>query len=94
MLILTIEYLTGDAYVAYATDNGVVGVIKIRQTLESIPATSPFGLNLSIRVTIESSPFEICTPDQRPCTTLEWVEIKESVSFSIALSERFSGTTY
>ncbi|KAJ7916764.1 putative zinc-finger of transcription factor IIIC complex-domain-containing protein [Mycena leptocephala] len=68
-----------DAYVAYATDNGVVGVIKIRQTLESIPATSPFGLNLSIRVTIESSPFEICTPDQRPCTTLEWVEIKESL---------------
>ncbi|KAJ6551185.1 putative zinc-finger of transcription factor IIIC complex-domain-containing protein [Mycena capillaripes] len=68
-----------DAYVAYATDNGVVGVVQIRQTLENTSATSPFGLNLSIRVTIESSPFEICAPDQRPCSALEWIEISGSL---------------
>ncbi|KAJ6498553.1 putative zinc-finger of transcription factor IIIC complex-domain-containing protein [Mycena vitilis] len=68
-----------DAYVAYATDNGVVGVVKIRQTLEHTPATSPFGLNLSIKVTIESSPFEVCVPDKRPCSALEWIEIPGSL---------------
>ncbi|KAJ7312923.1 putative zinc-finger of transcription factor IIIC complex-domain-containing protein [Mycena albidolilacea] len=68
-----------DAYIAYATDDGIVGVIKIRQTLETTPATSPFGLNLSIKVTIEGFPYEICTPDQRPCSALEWVEVPGSL---------------
>lgn len=70
----------GDAYIAYATEDGVVGVIKIRQTLETTPATSPFGLNLSIKVTVEGFPYEICPPDQRPCSALEWVEVPGSVS--------------
>ncbi|KAJ7843105.1 putative zinc-finger of transcription factor IIIC complex-domain-containing protein [Mycena olivaceomarginata] len=68
-----------DAYIAYATDDGVVGVIKIRQTLETTPATSPFGLNLSIKVTVEGFPYEICPPDQRPCSALEWVEVPGSL---------------
>ncbi|KAJ7240849.1 putative zinc-finger of transcription factor IIIC complex-domain-containing protein [Mycena haematopus] len=63
-----------EAHVAYATDDGVVGVIKVRQTLEDAPNTSPFGLNLSMRVTIENSPYEICSADQRPCGAFEWVE--------------------
>ncbi|KAJ6598219.1 putative zinc-finger of transcription factor IIIC complex-domain-containing protein [Mycena vulgaris] len=64
-----------DAYIAYATDNGVVGSVKIRQTLEAAPSTSPFGLNFSIKLTIESGVVELCPTDHRPCSALEWVEI-------------------
>ncbi|KAJ7182836.1 putative zinc-finger of transcription factor IIIC complex-domain-containing protein [Mycena crocata] len=63
-----------DAYIAYATDNGVVGVVKVRQSLENAPTTSPFGLNFSIQLTVESAAVELCIPDERPCTALEWVE--------------------
>ncbi|KAF8201349.1 putative zinc-finger of transcription factor IIIC complex-domain-containing protein [Mycena galopus ATCC 62051] len=63
-----------DAYIAYSTDAGAVGVVKVRQTLHETPATSPFGLNLSIGVALEGAPHEICAPDQRPCGALEWIE--------------------
>ncbi|KAF7377460.1 hypothetical protein MSAN_00167800 [Mycena sanguinolenta] len=68
-----------DAYLAYATDDGVVSVVKVRQTLEHHPNTSPFGLSLSMRVTLESSPYEICSADRRPCGTFEWVETPGSL---------------
>ncbi|KAJ6618186.1 putative zinc-finger of transcription factor IIIC complex-domain-containing protein [Mycena sp. CBHHK59/15] len=65
-----------EAYLAYATDDGVIGVVKIRQTLECLPGTSPFGLNCSIQLSIESGPVELCTADHRPAIALEWVEIR------------------
>ncbi|KAJ6482521.1 putative zinc-finger of transcription factor IIIC complex-domain-containing protein [Mycena sanguinolenta] len=68
-----------DAYVAYATDDGVVSVVKVTQTLENLPTTSSFGLNLSMRVALESSPYEICSADRRPCGALEWVETPGSL---------------
>ncbi|KAJ7040982.1 putative zinc-finger of transcription factor IIIC complex-domain-containing protein [Mycena alexandri] len=67
-----------DAHVAYATDDGVVGVVKIRQTAENAPATSPFGLNLSIKLVI-STPTELCTADRRPCNALKWIEVPGSL---------------
>ncbi|KAJ7489173.1 putative zinc-finger of transcription factor IIIC complex-domain-containing protein [Mycena latifolia] len=75
----TVEPGKCDAYIAYATDDGVVGVVKVRQTLENAPSTSPFGLSFSIGLAVESGLVELCTPDHRPCTTLEWVEISGSL---------------
>ncbi|KAJ7444557.1 putative zinc-finger of transcription factor IIIC complex-domain-containing protein [Mycena galericulata] len=68
-----------DAYIAYATDDGIVGVVKIRQTLETTPTTSPFGLKFSIKLTVESGPVELCPSDQRPGAALEWIEIPGSL---------------
>ncbi|KAJ7779200.1 putative zinc-finger of transcription factor IIIC complex-domain-containing protein [Mycena metata] len=67
-----------DAHVAYATDDGVVGVVKIRQTAENVPATSSFGLNLSIKLSM-STPTEICTADRRACNALKWIEVPGSL---------------
>ncbi|KAJ7770286.1 putative zinc-finger of transcription factor IIIC complex-domain-containing protein [Mycena maculata] len=64
-----------EAYVAYATDDGIVRVLKIIQALENAPSTTPFGLNFSIQLTIASASVELCPVDQRPCNALEWVEI-------------------
>ncbi|KAJ7097604.1 putative zinc-finger of transcription factor IIIC complex-domain-containing protein [Mycena epipterygia] len=69
-----VEPGTCDAYIAYTTDDGVIGVLKVRQTLENAPATSPFGLNFSVRLTIETASVPLCTPDHRPCSALEWME--------------------
>ncbi|KAJ7705602.1 putative zinc-finger of transcription factor IIIC complex-domain-containing protein [Mycena rosella] len=68
-----------DAYLAYATDNGVVGVVKVRQTLEDVPSTSSFGLRFSIQLTFESGIVELCTSDRRPCSALQWIEIPGSL---------------
>ncbi|KAJ7176800.1 putative zinc-finger of transcription factor IIIC complex-domain-containing protein [Mycena filopes] len=67
-----------EAHVAYATDDGIVGVMKIRQTAEHTPATSPFGLNLSLKLTMDT-PIEVCTADRRSCTALEWIEVAGSL---------------
>lgn len=71
----------GDAYIAYATDDGVVGVLKVRQTLDNVPAASPFGLNFSVRLTIETPTVPLCAADHRPCSALEWMEVPGGVSF-------------
>jgi hypothetical protein len=66
--------------VAYATDHGAVGVVKIRQIIEYKPATSPFGLSFSIRLSIESGLIDVCPPDHHPATALEWVQTPAGVS--------------
>lgn len=68
-----------DAYIAFATDDGVVGVVKVRQALEATPTASGLGYNYSLELSVESGVVELCSADRRPCTALEWVETPDSL---------------
>ncbi|CAK5274150.1 unnamed protein product [Mycena citricolor] len=66
---------TSDALLAYATENGVVELQKVRQTLVQQLGTSSFGNSFAIDVMFDDGTVNLCARDHRPCTTLEWFNI-------------------
>ncbi|KAJ7594097.1 putative zinc-finger of transcription factor IIIC complex-domain-containing protein [Mycena floridula] len=64
---------TCEGYVAYATEDGAIGLVQLKQILTHTTPTS--NLDYSIELTCQESTSMLCDADTSLVTAMEWIEI-------------------
>ncbi|EGN93775.1 hypothetical protein SERLA73DRAFT_172058 [Serpula lacrymans var. lacrymans S7.3] len=65
-----------ESYLAYSTDDGGVGLVRVTQSLQLSPSTSKFGAEFMVNVTCEIISPKVCEADKRSITDLAWIELR------------------
>ncbi|KAJ3821273.1 transcription factor IIIC subunit delta N-term-domain-containing protein [Lentinula raphanica] len=67
--------MTCVALVAYSTPDGSIGIVRVRQTLQTTTEHSPLGLGYSAHPTFEQLEVAICDTRKGALTALKWIDI-------------------